>query len=114
MTQYLLVENLLKERNMSFNRLAELAGIKRTTLLYGLNNNNKISLNYLSLIAETLDCSVAELIPDEVDKVVVNGKFKYNNQLYDLSDLNDFVAFIDMLLVECGIQSEFYYVPEKK
>lgn len=113
MTQYLLVENILKERNMSFNRLAELIRIKRTTLLYGLNNN-KISLNYLSLIAEALDCSVAELIPDEVDKVVVNGKFKYNNQLYDLSDLNDFVAFIDMLLVECGIQSEFYYVPEKK
>lgn len=113
MSQYLLVENFLKERNMSFNRLAELIGIKRTTLLYGLNNN-KISLNYLSKIADVLECSVAELIPDEVDKVVVNGKFKYNNQLYDLSDLNDFVAFIDVLLVECGIQSEFYYVPEKK
>jgi DNA-binding Xre family transcriptional regulator len=67
MTQFLLVEELLKERNLSFNRLADLTGIKRTTLYYGLNNN-KISLKYLSKIAEALECSVSELIPDEVDR----------------------------------------------
>lgn len=112
MTHFLLVEDLLKKRNISFNRLAELTGIKRTTLYYGLNNN-KISLNYLSKIAEALDCSVADLIPDEVNKVVIDGKFKYNNHFYDFSDLNDLAAFIDVLLKECNIQSEFYYIPEK-
>ena len=113
MTHFLLVEDLLKRRNMSFNRLAELTGIKRTTLYYGLNNN-KISLNYLSKIAEVLECKVADLIPDKVDRIVVDGKFKYGNKFYDFSDLNDFAAFIDVLLIECNIQSDFYYVPETK
>lgn len=110
--QYLLVEEKLKELNISFSRLADLIQTKRTTLIYHLQCD-KINIGYLNKIARALDCSLSDLIPDEVERVKIDGSFIYNNKSYDFSDLNEFSEFIDVLAAECNIQSDFYYVPEK-
>lgn len=110
--KYLLVEDKLKELNISFSKLADYIQIPRTTLIYNLQND-KINLSYLKKIATALECSVSDLIPDEVEKVKIDGLCIYKNISYDLGDLNDFMAFIEMLVIECNIQSDIYYVPEK-
>jgi len=104
------ISELIKEKNISFNLLAEMIGVKRTTLIYNLSKD-KIQIKYLIDIAKALEVEVSDLIFEEED-IDISGYMKYDDNYYNLSDINEFVAFLDILVQQCGLESNLYYTPK--
>ena len=104
------ISELIKEKNISFNLLAEMIGVKRTTLIYNLSKD-KIQIKYLIDIAKALEVEVSDLIFEEED-IDISGYMKYDDNYYNLSDINEFVAFLDILVKQCGLESNLYYTPK--
>jgi len=100
------IDELLKKQGMTFGTLAYKIKVKRTTLLYHLTNP-KIPLKYLIQIANCLEIPVSDLMVEE--EVDIRGYIKYENDYYDLNYINDFVAFIDRLAIDCGLESDLFY-----
>lgn len=64
------IEQLLKQKNMSKEKLCNKTGISRYNLNQAIKNHNSISYSYLERFCKVLDCRIDELLifVDEEDK----------------------------------------------
>lgn len=106
------IAEIAEAQNINISELAIMIDVKRTTLLYHLNNDN-VPLDYLNKIASALDVKVSDLVDDE-DMISLGGKVKLKKQNYNMSNMNDFARFIDELAIECGLESDLSFDCSKK
>lgn len=65
------IEQLLKQKNISKEKLCQTMGITRWNLNQAIRNHNSISYKYLEGFCKVLDCRIDELlvfIEDKEDK----------------------------------------------
>ena len=67
------VENLLKQRNMSKEKLCNEMGITRWNLNQAIKNHNSISYRYLEMLCKVLNCKIDELLVFTDDDVEDKG-----------------------------------------
>lgn len=100
------INELLKEKNLTFGQLADCLGIKRTTLLYQLDHD-VVSFKYLIAIANVLKVNVSNLFVKNDQETRISGYIYNSDTVYDFSSIDDFVAFLD-LLTQFGLDHEIY------
>jgi Predicted transcriptional regulators len=98
----LLINALLKENNMSFSELSNKLDIKRTTL-YTILKQEKIPLQYLSVIAQVFQCTISDLFDGE-QEIIVSGTAKYDGVEFNLDEIDDYSDFINLLSNKFGVE----------
>jgi transcriptional regulator with XRE-family HTH domain len=93
------IKEILKEKGMKMQELADRLGIHRTNLSTSLSGNP--TLSRLEEIASILEVNVADLFvsekKDDVDEKLLNGYVEYGGVIYKLNELDDLEKLLKLI-----------------
>jgi len=83
------IKEVIKEKGLTVQSLAERMGINRVGLSNHINGNPSVAV--LEKIADALGVSIQELF--EKDNVELNGFIEYKNEIFKINSFNEFEQF---------------------
>lgn len=96
------IKEILKQKGMRMQELADLLGIHRTNLSTSLSGNP--TLSRLEEIASVLEVNVADLFSyekkDDVDEKLLNGFVEYGGAIYKINELDDIEKLLTLIKEE--------------
>lgn len=89
------IKEILKDRGMTMQQLAERLGIHRTNLFTSLSGNP--TLSRLEDIARILDVKVTDLFreDDRIKEKKLMGFVEYDNKIYKINSIEDLVDLLN-------------------
>jgi len=88
------IKQLLKERHITFQQLADQLGVHRVSLSSSLANNP--TLGRLEDISKVLGVPVPELFVKGLENNI-KGYLEYNGQIFKVNTIDDVQIFLDMV-----------------
>nr|DAL53812.1 MAG TPA_asm: helix-turn-helix domain protein [Caudoviricetes sp.] len=87
------IKELIKEKGLSINEVAETMGISRVGLSQHINGNPSVEV--LERIANAIGCNMSELFTKTKEGEII-GIVRYNNRPYEINSIED----IELMLEE--------------
>lgn len=80
------IKELIKEKGLSINEVADTMGISRVGLSQHINGNPSVEV--LERIANAIGCNISELFTKTKEGEII-GIVRYNNRPYEINSIED-------------------------